>query len=83
MWFDPYIIYKNVFKKSPIEYYLKNIFYLLLFIGIGYFCNIICKFITINGILGLAIHGIVCVFVPIFIITILVSIVVQYVIIKW
>lgn len=70
MWFDPYIIYKNVFKKSPIEYYLKNIFYLLLFIGIGYFCNIICKFITINGILGLAIHGIVCVFVPIFIITI-------------
>lgn len=64
MWYDPYTIYKNVFKKSPLEYYLTNIFYLILFIALGFICNTVCKIIVIKGILGFIIHGIICVSIP-------------------
>lgn len=64
MWYDPYIIYKNVFKKNPLEYYLRNIFYFILFTALGYICKIICTFISINGILGFIIHGLICVSIP-------------------
>lgn len=71
MWYDPYIIYKNVFKKNPWEYYLRNIFYLIFFIAIGYMCNLICDLIAIEGILGFIIHGVVCVSIPSIIIVII------------
>ena len=64
MWYDPYIIYKKSFKKSPKEYYLKNIAYLLYFILVGYLCSLICDFTVINGVLGFIIHGIICITIP-------------------
>lgn len=71
MWYDPYIIYKNVFKKSPLEYYFRNVLYFGLFVVIGYICKLLCDLIAINGILGFIIHGLICVFVPSIIIIIL------------
>jgi len=71
MWFDPYIIYKKVFKKNPLEYYFTNIGYLILFMLMAFICNKICNLIVINGILGFIIHGIICVLLPIIIVTIL------------
>lgn len=65
MWYDPYIIYKKSFKKSPKEYYLKNIAYLLYFILVGYLCSLICDFTVINGVLGFIIHGIICITIPV------------------
>jgi len=64
MWYDPYAIYKYVFKKNPIEYYFKNIGYLILFVSLAFVCEKICNFIVIKGILGFIVHGIICVSVP-------------------
>lgn len=64
MWFDPYIIYKKVFKKNVLRYYLTNIGYLLLFMLLGLLCNKVCDLITIKGIIGFIIHGIICVSIP-------------------
>lgn len=71
MWYDPYLIYKKVFNKSPIKYYLKNIVYLLAFVIIGYICNLLCEIILIDGIVGFIIHGLICVFIPLVIVIIL------------
>ncbi len=61
MWYDPLLIYKKVFNKSVINYYLSNIGYICLFVLISIICDSICKMITINGFLGFIIHGIICV----------------------
>lgn len=71
MWYDPYLIYKKVFNKSPIKYYLKNVIYLLAFVIIGYICNLLCEIILIDGIVGFIIHGLICVFIPLAIVIIL------------
>lgn len=64
MWYDPYLIYKHVFKKKVINYYLKNIGYLCFFIVMGIICKKICNLIIIDNFLGFIIHGIICVLVP-------------------
>lgn len=71
MWYDPYIIYKKVFKKSPLEYYLNNIGYLILFIAMAFICSKLCNLILIDGILGFIIHGVICVLLPLIIISII------------
>ena len=71
MWYDPYIIYKNVFKEKVSKYYLKNILYLLFFALMTFICKYLCSIIKINGIIGFVIHGIICVSIPLIVITIL------------
>ena len=70
MWYDPYIIHKKSLNKSVKQYYFKNIIYLIYFIIMGYLCSLLCDLIVINGILGFVIHGLICVFVPLIIISI-------------
>ena len=53
VWYDPWIIYKNVYKKSTIEYYKQ---YLIYIISIVFVCAIsfgICSLIHINNIIAL------------------------------
>ena len=73
LWYDPYLIYKNVFKKNVLIYYLKNVFYIIKFCG----CSLVAYFIKMNliidGILGFLIYGIITVF-----ITLLVLIIIFY-----
>ena len=64
LWYDPFLIYKNVFKKNPFDYYFRNLYYFIVFVLLGYICKFVCSIITINGILGFFIHGLVCVFIP-------------------
>lgn len=64
MWYDPYIIYKNVFKDKVIKYYIKNILYFLFFVVMTLICKYICSLISISGIIGFIIHGIICVSLP-------------------
>lgn len=71
MWYDPYIIYKNVFKESVIKYYVKNILYLLFFVVMTIICKYICSFINIGGIIGFIINGLICVLLPLIIMVII------------
>lgn len=71
MWYDPYIIYKKVFKEKVSKYYLKNILYLLFFVLMTFICKYLCSIIKINGIIGFVIHGIICVSIPLVVIAII------------
>lgn len=57
IWFDPYIIYKKIFKKSVFEFYIKNIGYFILFVIISLISEYICSYILVEGIIGFIIHG--------------------------
>lgn len=58
-WYNPYIIYKNIFKKSPTKYYLKYILYTLITIVAYLICDSICNSIKTNIILGFIIKSII------------------------
>lgn len=64
MWFEPYLIYKKVFKKNVIKYYITNILYLVMLVILAVICDKICNLIIIEGILGFIIHGIICILLP-------------------
>lgn len=42
-WYEPFIIFKNVFKVSVLEYWYKNIQYILVFISINFILEYINK----------------------------------------
>ncbi len=73
MWYDPLLIYKKVFNKNVLSYYISNILYMLLFVCISIICEKVCKLIAINGLLGFLIHGIICVIMSLIIIVIVFS----------
>lgn len=68
MWYDPYLIYKHVFKKNVIYYYIKNIGYFCFFVVMSIVCKKICSLIILNNIFGFIVHGLICVLIPIIII---------------
>jgi len=49
-WLDPYIVYKYGFKSNPILYYIKYVYYLLIFLISGVFINYITSYIIVNNI---------------------------------
>ena len=71
LWFDPYIIYTKVFKKNPLEYYLTNIWYIVLFGILCYICNKVCGILVLNGTIGFIIKSIICVTIPSFVIAVI------------
>lgn len=65
-WFDPYVVYKYVFKRSPVQYYIEFVKH--------FFVTLVCawiawKIVTLvdisNGILNLLIGSFVCFIIPI------------------
>ena len=67
MWFDPYIIYKKVFKKNVIEYYAKNILFFIFFCLNALVIEKICVLLPLTGILGFIVKGVICVSIPLLI----------------
>ena len=64
MWFDPYVIYKHVFKQPVKEYYFVNIVYLIAVVLAGAITHFVIGFIGLDGVLGFVISGVICVVIP-------------------
>jgi O-antigen/teichoic acid export membrane protein len=60
MWFDPYIIYKHVFKRSVKEYYLTNIKYVLVIIIAGGLSYYLSSLINLDGVIFIIIQTLIC-----------------------
>lgn len=60
-WFDPYLVYKNIFNKSPMSYYLKYFEYLLVVVLTAFFTKYILGFIVLNQMYTLLLKGVLCV----------------------
>ena len=62
--FDPYLIYKKVFKKSSIPYYLSYIGYLALIVATGALVSLICAQFSEYNVLHCLIRLAICLIVP-------------------
>lgn len=58
------VIFKQIFKKSQKEYYLRMFLYLFCTVIVGLFTFKICTLISIEGIVGLILKGIICIVIP-------------------
>lgn len=73
MWYDPYAICKYGFQKKPYTYYLSNIAYIIFFIIMAIITKQIYIHLPLHGIIKFLLGGIICVILPLLIITIILS----------
>lgn len=71
MWYDPFAIYKYTFKKSPISYYIRNLFYLLFFVIMAVICNYLYSIIPFENVIKFIIGFLVCILLPLLVIAII------------
>lgn len=50
-WYEPYIMYKNIFEKKVRYYFLRQAKYALIFVIVGVIIAAICNFISIENLL--------------------------------
>ena len=55
---EPYVLYKRWFKMSPLKYYIKYIFYVVLTVVIAIVSKSLTDFIVVNSVLNLFIKAI-------------------------
>lgn len=58
-WLDPYIVYKHGFKESPKDYYLKYIYYLIIFTISSIIIKLITGLFVIDSILTFILAGLI------------------------
>lgn len=49
-WLDPYIVYKYGFKANPLSYYLKYLYYIIIFFTSSIIINFITSYIIVSNI---------------------------------
>ena len=65
VWFDPYVVYKYVFKRSPMQYFGKSVLWLLFTCGVGYITYFIASLILVKSlILSILLRTILCLVIP-------------------
>lgn len=65
LWIQPYIVYKNLFKKSVLNYFTTYVFYIFLTIVTGFITTSICNyFIEGSTFISLVGKGVICLLVP-------------------
>jgi O-antigen/teichoic acid export membrane protein len=61
VWFDPLVVHRHVFKKSPFPFYLRSAVYFLTFVGSAYLVSQVSGLISIsNPWLELICKGLIC-----------------------
>ena len=61
---ETHVLFKYLFERSAKEYILKMLIYTLVNIGLAYFTNLICGFVTYKGIAGLFFRLLICIILP-------------------
>lgn len=60
---DTLLLYKNAFHQHPIKYYIDNLKFFILMVVISLICSYLIKVVSIGGIWGLFVQGIIVLFV--------------------
>lgn len=63
LWYDPFVIYKYGFNKSPLHYWVKYLHYLGVLILTICICGGLCCFIKFNLVINIILKVIVCSFI--------------------
>jgi hypothetical protein len=59
-----YVLFKNYFKRSPIEYFRKLLFYIGITFVVGFVTYEICSLLPEEGLVSLCGKGIICIIIP-------------------
>lgn len=64
-WFDPYIVYKNIFNKKPTMYFIKAVIWFFFTCLVGALTWYIASFIAVQSlIMNILIKAIICLIIP-------------------
>lgn len=64
-WFDPYVVYKYVFKRSPVPYYIEFLKHFLVTCVCGGLTYVLYNLCSVDvGVLNLMIGAVLCVIIP-------------------
>ena len=63
-WLTPYLVYKNVFNRPVMDYFLKYAYYAAIGIGTYFITSFASDFTLSSNFLELLLKGIVCIVVP-------------------
>ncbi|AIK35782.1 polysaccharide biosynthesis family protein [Bacillus pseudomycoides] len=63
-WITPYLVYKNVFNRSVMDYFLKYSYYAAIGIGTYFITSFLSNFTLSNHFLELLLKGMICIIVP-------------------
>lgn len=63
-WYDPYVIYKFVFKKSVMEYFVRYLIFVLLVITSAIITDTAGNIVHTNSYLDIVIRGTLCLIIP-------------------
>lgn len=63
-WYDPYVIFKYVFQKPVMNYFIRYLKYGLVVFVVAVICDIIGSISQSNGLIELLLRGIVCLTIP-------------------
>lgn len=63
-WYSPYALFKHGFKKTSRKYFLKYFYYLVVLIGTGFICYILCSLLHFSLIINVLLKFIICCIVP-------------------
>lgn len=64
IWIQAKLVYNKLFNKSVSIYFLKYMIYLILTLAAGSICTLLCNNISVSGLLGLIIKGLICLVIP-------------------
>lgn len=60
IWYEPIILFKNFFGKSPLKFFAPAIGITVITVGISAFMSYFMTFVAIEGVLGFIVKGIIC-----------------------
>ncbi|MEN1937245.1 hypothetical protein AAIE21_17085 [Paenibacillus sp. 102] len=63
-WLTPYLVYKNVFNRPVMDYFLKYSYYAAIGIGTYFITSFVSNFTLSSNFLELLLKGIICIIVP-------------------
>lgn len=72
-WYEPYALFKVAFNKSPAIYFARYLKYVVVILGTGVICYILCSFIDFSPWVNIIIKVIICSVTPNFVFTIVFS----------
>lgn len=63
-WTQPYVVYKNVFNRSVVDYYKKHVLYAIITLISTLLTYYLCSILNATGLMKLVMSGVICLVIP-------------------
>lgn len=63
-WYEPYAVFKVAFKRNPLIYLKRYLFYLVLLLIAGSGCAVLCSFVRFGALVNVILKALICSLIP-------------------